>query len=40
VAVPAAACAVLAFGAVAYLLDDGDLKATLALVRRAARLRP
>jgi putative peptidoglycan lipid II flippase len=34
VAVPAAACAVLAFGAVAYLLDDGDLKATLALVRR------
>jgi putative peptidoglycan lipid II flippase len=40
VAVPAAACAVLAFGAAAYLLDDGDLTTTLALIRRIARLRP
>jgi putative peptidoglycan lipid II flippase len=39
-AVPAAAGAILAFGAVAYLLDDGDLKAVLTWVRRAVRLRP
>ena len=38
-AVPAAGCAILAFGVVAYLLDDGDLKAVLAWVRRVARLR-
>ena len=38
-AVPAACCAILAFGVVAYLLDDGDLKIFLAWVRRAARLR-
>ena len=30
-------CAILAFGVVAYLLDDGDLKAVLAWVRRAVR---
>ena len=36
-AVPAVGCAILAFGGVAYLLDDGDLKAVLAWVRRAAR---
>ena len=35
-AVPAAGCAVLAFGVVAYLLDDGDLRIILAFVRRAA----
>jgi putative peptidoglycan lipid II flippase len=39
-AVPAAGCAILAFGLVAYLLDDGDLKAVLAWVRRVARPRP
>ena len=33
-AVPAAGCAILAFGVVAYFLDDGDLKAVLAWVRR------
>jgi putative peptidoglycan lipid II flippase len=38
-AVPAAACAVLVFGVVAYLLDDGDLRVTLALARRALRPR-
>jgi putative peptidoglycan lipid II flippase len=36
-AVPAAAIAVVAFGLVAYLLDDGDLKAVLAWVRRKVR---
>jgi putative peptidoglycan lipid II flippase len=36
VAVLAATCATLAFGVVAYVLDDGDLKAILA---RLARLR-
>jgi putative peptidoglycan lipid II flippase len=36
-AVPAAGCAIIAFGAVAYFLDDGDLKAVLAWVRRAGR---
>ena len=36
-ALPAAVCAILAFGVVAYLLDDGDLKAVLAWVRRIAR---
>jgi putative peptidoglycan lipid II flippase len=38
-AVPAAGCAMIAFGLVAYLLDDGDLKAALAYVRRVARRR-
>ena len=38
-AVPAAACAIIAFGVVAYLLDDGDLRAVLAWARRVARLR-
>jgi len=38
-AVPAAASAVLVFGAVAYLLDDGDVKAALAFVRRSLRPR-
>ena len=38
-AVAAAGCAIIAFGVVAYLLDDGDLRAVLAWVRRAARLR-
>jgi putative peptidoglycan lipid II flippase len=40
VAVPAAGCAIAAFGVVAYFLDDGDLKAVLARLRRVvARLR-
>jgi hypothetical protein len=38
-AVPAAGCAILAFGVVAYFLDDGDLKTILAWVRRVARRR-
>jgi hypothetical protein len=38
-AVPAAGYAILAFGVVAYLLDDGDLKSVLAWVRRVARQR-
>jgi putative peptidoglycan lipid II flippase len=38
-AVPAAGGAVIAFGIVAYILDDGDLKAVLARVRRATRSR-
>jgi putative peptidoglycan lipid II flippase len=36
-AVPAAACAIIAFGLVAYRLDDGDLRAVLAWVRKAIR---
>jgi putative peptidoglycan lipid II flippase len=40
VAVLAAGGAVIAFGVVAYLLDDGDLQPILARLRRAARLRP
>jgi len=39
VAVPAAGCAIIAFTIVAYILDDGDLKAVLAWVRSAVRLR-
>ena len=40
VAVPAAGCAIIAFGVVAYFLDNGDLKAALAWLRRAvAKLR-
>jgi putative peptidoglycan lipid II flippase len=38
-AVPAAGGAIIAFGVVAYLLDDGDMKAVLTWVRRAIRLR-
>jgi putative peptidoglycan lipid II flippase len=38
-AVPAAAAAIVAFGVVAYLLDDGDLKAVLAWARRAISAR-
>ena len=34
-AVPAAACAIIAFGVVAYLLDGGDLRAVLGWVRGA-----
>ncbi len=37
-AVPAAGCAMVAFGVVAYLLDDGDLRAVMAWVRRAVKL--
>jgi len=36
-AIPAAGFAIVAFGVVAYFLDDGDLKAVLAWVRRAVR---
>jgi putative peptidoglycan lipid II flippase len=40
VAVPAAGCAIIVFGVVAYFLDDGDLRAVLAWLRRAvAKLR-
>jgi len=38
-AVPAAVGAIIAFGVVAYILDDGDMKAVLAWVRRAIRPR-
>ncbi len=38
-AVPAAACAIVAFGVVAYFLDDGDLKFVLSWVRRVIRRR-
>jgi len=38
-AVPVAGLAMIAFGVVAYLLDDGDLRAVLAWVRRVARPR-
>ena len=34
-AFPAAGCAIIAFGAVAYFLDDGDLKVVLGWLRRA-----
>jgi hypothetical protein len=34
VAVPAAGCAIIVFGVIAYFLDDGDLKAALAWVQR------
>ena len=40
VAVLAAGGAVTVFGAVAYLLDDGDLRVILARLRKLARLRP
>ncbi len=39
IAVPAALVAIVAFGLVAYLLDDGDLRAIVARLRRAARSR-
>jgi len=39
VAVPAAGGAIVAYGVVAFLLDDGDLKAVLAWLRRAIRKR-
>jgi putative peptidoglycan lipid II flippase len=35
----AAGCAIIAFGVVAYILDDGDLKPVLAWIRKAVRLR-
>jgi putative peptidoglycan lipid II flippase len=35
-AIPAAGCAIIAFGVVAYLLDGRDLRAVLAWVRRGA----
>jgi len=39
VAVPAACCAIIAFGVVVYLLDDGDVRAVLNWARRVARQR-
>ena len=39
VAILAAACAALAFGLVAYLLNDGDLRAALTWLRRVTRAR-
>jgi len=38
-AFPAAAAAIIAFGAVAFLLDDGDLRSVLTWIRRAVRPR-
>ena len=38
VAIPAAGGAIIAFGVVAYLLDDGDLSSVLASVRRVAKV--
>jgi hypothetical protein len=38
-AVLAASCAIIAFGVIAYILDDGDLKAVLGWVRATVRLR-
>jgi hypothetical protein len=38
-AVPAAGGAIIAFGVVAYILDDGDLRVVLAWVRRTVRRR-
>jgi hypothetical protein len=38
-AILAASGAIIAFGVVAYLLDDGDMKAVLAWLRRAVRQR-
>ena len=39
VAVPAAGCAIVVFGVVAYFLDRGDLRAVLLWARRAVRRR-
>jgi putative peptidoglycan lipid II flippase len=36
----AVGCAVVVFGAVAYVLDDGDLRVVMARLKQAARLRP
>jgi len=38
-AVPVAGLAIVAYAVVAYLLDDGDLRAVLAWARRAIRPR-
>jgi hypothetical protein len=38
-AIPAAGCAIIVFGVVAYFLDDGDLRTVLAWLRRVARRR-
>jgi hypothetical protein len=38
-AVPVACLAIIVFGVVAYLLDDGDLRAVLAWLRRVTRPR-
>ena len=40
VAVAAAGCAVIAFGVVAYILDNGDLRTVVARLPKLARLRP
>ena len=39
ISVPVAVFAVMTFGVIPYLLDDGDLKVVLAWVRRVARPR-
>jgi len=39
IALPAALVAIVVFGVIAYLLDDGDLRAIVARLRRAARSR-
>jgi putative peptidoglycan lipid II flippase len=39
IAVLAAGCAIIGFGVVAYILDDGDLRRALLRLRQAARLR-
>jgi putative peptidoglycan lipid II flippase len=39
IAVLAAGCAVVVFGVVAYILDDGDLRTALARMRQAVKLR-
>jgi hypothetical protein len=39
VAVLAAGCAIIAFGVVAYILDNGDLRTVVARLRRLARPR-
>jgi putative peptidoglycan lipid II flippase len=38
-AIPAAGCAIIAFGVIAYVLDDGDLRAVLAWARRVVKRR-
>jgi hypothetical protein len=39
VAMLAAGCAVIVFGVVAYILDDGDLRTVMERLRRVTRLR-
>jgi hypothetical protein len=39
VAILAATCAALAFGLVAYLLNDGDLRAAMTRLRQVTRAR-